>query len=329
MSPFSFPKDNGTQTWTVYNGNSADANPYADFSSSGSLQTRYLDGLAVDQIYGQTSSSGNTEWYLTDQLGSVVAIASSSAVLDQITYDPFGNIVTQTNATDAVRFGFAGMEYDSVTGLYYDHARYYDAAIGRFTTQDPKSFSAGDTNLYRYVGNGPTETTDPNGEEWVYPWEPNANWTDWHLGEALGDTINNLQVSLVGGVTAEVYLFTAHLQVSGGGGFGVDMSTGTVTGGGLITVQGGPAFGLGVGGGVFNTLTNNGSIESQGGPGVTGGVSTPIGGIDVGVGSTQGLAGNPDYLTGTLNAGASAGGGVHVDASYTSAVFLSKFSFQD
>jgi YD repeat-containing protein len=79
-------KDNGTQTWTVYNGNSADANPYADFSSSGSLQTRYLDGLAVDQIYGQTSSSGSTEWYLTDQLGSVVAIASTSAVLDQITY---------------------------------------------------------------------------------------------------------------------------------------------------------------------------------------------------------------------------------------------------
>jgi RHS repeat-associated protein len=156
-------KDSGTQTWTVYNGKSADANPYADFNSSGSLQTRYLDGLAVDQILGQTSSSGSTEWYLTDQLGSVVAIASTSAVLDQITYDPFGNIVTQTNATDAVRFGFAGMEYDSVTGLYYDHARYYDAAIGRFTTQDPKSFSAGDTNLYRYVGNAPTADVDPSG----------------------------------------------------------------------------------------------------------------------------------------------------------------------
>ena len=30
-------KDSGTQTWTVYNGSSADANPYADFSSSGSV----------------------------------------------------------------------------------------------------------------------------------------------------------------------------------------------------------------------------------------------------------------------------------------------------
>jgi RHS repeat-associated protein len=156
-------KDNGTQTWTAYNGNSADANPYADFNSSGGLQTRYLDGLAVDKIYGQTNSSGSTQWYLTDQVDSVVAIASTSAVLDQITYDPFGNIVTQTNATDAVRFGFAGMEYDSTTGLYYDHARYYDAAIGRFTSQDPKGFAAGDTNLYRYVGNDPTGNTDPSG----------------------------------------------------------------------------------------------------------------------------------------------------------------------
>jgi RHS repeat-associated protein len=156
-------KDIGTQTWTVYNGKSADANPYGDFSSSGALKVRYLDGLAVDQILAQTDASGDTSWYLTDQLGSVVAIASTSAVLDQITYDPFGNIVTQTNATDAVRFGFAGMEFDPVTGLYYDHARYYDAVIGRFVEQDPKGFAAGDTNLYRYVGNEPTVENDRTG----------------------------------------------------------------------------------------------------------------------------------------------------------------------
>ena len=29
-------KDSGTQTWTVYDGTSADANPYADFNGSGS-----------------------------------------------------------------------------------------------------------------------------------------------------------------------------------------------------------------------------------------------------------------------------------------------------
>jgi RHS repeat-associated protein len=159
-------EDSDTQTWTVYNGTSADANPYADFNSSGGLQTRYLDGLAVDQVLAGTNTSGNTSWYFTNQVGSVIAIASTTAgVEDEITYDPFGNIVTQTNATDAVRFGFAGMEYDSVTGLYYDHARYYDAAIGRFTSQDPMGFAAGDTNLYRYVGNDPTAVRDPSGQQ--------------------------------------------------------------------------------------------------------------------------------------------------------------------
>jgi RHS repeat-associated protein len=57
------------------------------------------------------------------------------------------------------------MEYDSATGLYYDHARYYDAAIGRFASQDPEGFAAGDTNLYRYVGNDPTAASDTSGEQ--------------------------------------------------------------------------------------------------------------------------------------------------------------------
>jgi RHS repeat-associated protein len=55
------------------------------------------------------------------------------------------------------------MEYDSGTGLYYDHARYYDSVTGRFVSQDPKGFAAGDTNLYRYSGNQPTSSTDPTG----------------------------------------------------------------------------------------------------------------------------------------------------------------------
>jgi RHS repeat-associated protein len=156
--------DGGTQTWTVFNGKSADANPYADFTSSGTLKMRYLDGLAVDELLPRTDSSGNTSWYFHDQVGSVTAIGSTTAgAQDEITYDPFGNIVTQTDSAEADRFMFAGMEFDSSTGLYYDHARYYDAAIGRFVSQDPKGFAAGDTDLYRYVGNDQTAEAGPSG----------------------------------------------------------------------------------------------------------------------------------------------------------------------
>jgi RHS repeat-associated protein len=79
--------------------------------------------------------------------------------------DAFGNIVSQTDSAYADRFMFAGMQYDATTGLYYDHARNYDSVIGRFTSQDPLGFAAGDTNLYRYVGNAPTDGTDASGED--------------------------------------------------------------------------------------------------------------------------------------------------------------------
>ena len=39
----------------------------------------------------------------------------------------------------------------------------YDPTIGRFISEDPIAFDSGDTNLYRYVGNSPTDFTDPFG----------------------------------------------------------------------------------------------------------------------------------------------------------------------
>ena len=39
----------------------------------------------------------------------------------------------------------------------------YDPTIGRWTTEDPIAFEGGDANLYRYVGNSPTNATDPTG----------------------------------------------------------------------------------------------------------------------------------------------------------------------
>jgi RHS repeat-associated protein len=165
-------KDNGTQTWTVYDGTSPAALPYADFNSSGSLTERYLSGVGlvngaiVDELLARTSSGGTTAWYLPDKLGSVRDIVDPSGnELDHVVYDSFGNIVTETNAGNGDRFKFAEMEYDSTTGQYYDRARYYGSTAGRFESQDPKGFGARDTNLYRYVGDGPTNGVDPSGKD--------------------------------------------------------------------------------------------------------------------------------------------------------------------
>ena len=44
-------------------------------------------------------------------------------------------------------------------------ARWYDPEVGRWLSEDPIGFEAGDANLYRYVGNGVTGTTDPSGQK--------------------------------------------------------------------------------------------------------------------------------------------------------------------
>jgi RHS repeat-associated protein len=154
---------NGTpQLYTVYDG----ANPYLDFNGSGQLTERYLyNPNALSQFYGQVSASGNVQWFLTDNIHSIRQVVSASgSVLDLITYDPYGNILSQTNAANAPRFLYAGGAYDSLTGYNQFGRHYYDPSDGRWTSQDPLGFKAGDTDLYRYVFNAPTNETDPSGQ---------------------------------------------------------------------------------------------------------------------------------------------------------------------
>jgi RHS repeat-associated protein len=41
--------------------------------------------------------------------------------------------------------------------------RWYDAAVGRWVSEDPVGFAAGDANIYRYVGNEVSDTYDLSG----------------------------------------------------------------------------------------------------------------------------------------------------------------------
>jgi RHS repeat-associated protein len=163
-------QESGGRTWTVYNGTSADALPYADFNGSGTLLTRYVfgpgmvNGAVVDELLARTSSGGTTAWYLTDKLDSVRDVVSSSGtVLDHVVYDSFGNILTETNASNGDRFKFAGMEFDTTTGQDYDRARYYSSPDGRFSRVDPLGFTTGNANLYAYVTGDPANLTDRTG----------------------------------------------------------------------------------------------------------------------------------------------------------------------
>jgi RHS repeat-associated protein len=129
---------------------------------TGSTTTRYLC-TEVDQILAMDKAS-QTTWLLTDHLGSVrQGVNNVGTVTGSLEYNSFGQVVSQTGAVSDWRYRYTGREFDGETGLYYYRARYYDAGVGRFIGQDPIGFAAGDANLYRYVGNRPTQFIDPSG----------------------------------------------------------------------------------------------------------------------------------------------------------------------
>ena len=146
-------------TWTLYAGSS----PIMDFTATGALAVRYLQGPMG--ILSRQTSAGAVAWYLADQLGTVRDLIDNTGnILDHVDFSAFGMVLGETNPSVGDRMmGFAGLERDSVTGMNLAVMRVQNAGTGRWTTQDPLSFAAGDANLYRYVGNGATNATDPTG----------------------------------------------------------------------------------------------------------------------------------------------------------------------
>jgi RHS repeat-associated protein len=80
----------------------------------------------------------------------------------------WGQILNDTNISYRGRYGWTGRDEDAQTGLQYNRARWYDPVTGRWISQDPLGFDAGDSNLYRYVNNRPNVTDDPSGMEEPY-----------------------------------------------------------------------------------------------------------------------------------------------------------------
>ena len=86
-------------------------------------------------------------------------------------------------------------------GLYFDHARFYDSEIGRFVSQDPKGFAAGDTNLYRYVGNDPTNARDTSGNAEG----PKGGKLDWDVLAGFGGSFGFVPPTSVGDIENKKY----------------------------------------------------------------------------------------------------------------------------
>ena len=154
-----------------------------DGPGSATLSSRILHGPGLDQAVADEDSAGDVYWALADNLGSVRDVveyddvADETDVVNHIKYDAFGNITSESDPTIDFLYGFTGREWDGDADLFYYRARWYDASVGRFISEDPMGFGAGDANISRYVGNSPTNAVDPSGlARWVWPWDPNASW---------------------------------------------------------------------------------------------------------------------------------------------------------
>lgn len=137
-----------------------------DLDANGSVATTYLNGLGIDDKLRQTRSSG-VSYYMSDHLGSTAALTDASGnVIEQLTYDAFGN----SGGSLRTRYGYTGRESDPDTGLMHYRARFYDSRTGRFVREDPIGLRGG-INLYAYVNNAPTASTDPAGlDDADKPW---------------------------------------------------------------------------------------------------------------------------------------------------------------
>src|SRR5208337_3411957 len=82
-----------------------------------------------------------------DNLESVLGLSGhDGTVLQTISYDPFGNITSQSCSNNN-QLHYTGREQDPDTGLYNDRIRIYDPITGRFISEDPMGFKAG-VNFY-------------------------------------------------------------------------------------------------------------------------------------------------------------------------------------
>jgi RHS repeat-associated protein len=146
--------------------------------SGGSTLASLLTGLGIDERFTRTEGS-IASTYLTDNLGSIAALADSSGTIrTSYGYDPYGNTTSAGSANDNT-YQYTGREHDG-TGLYFNRARYYNPSWTRFISEDPIRLRGGD-NLYAYVAGNPISLRDPHGTYGVATTSPDpiTGTPDW------------------------------------------------------------------------------------------------------------------------------------------------------
>jgi len=133
----------------------------------------YVDALVLrDRATGSPGTLNERLWVQQDANWNVTALVNGSGVVvERYVYDPYGKVTiyspdystVRTSSSYAWTQGFQGMFYDATSGLDLSRNRPgYSPTLERWTSVDPIGL-APDVNDYRFVGNNPTDGTDPSG----------------------------------------------------------------------------------------------------------------------------------------------------------------------
>ena len=122
-----------------------------------------------------TLSDSKYHYYLKGHQGNNRVVISQSGTVEETNhYYPFGGAFASTSNVQPYKYN--GKELDSKKGLnWYDYgARHYDAALGRFTTNDRFAEKYYSMSPYQYGANNPVNNIDVNGDTIVVNPNPNG-----------------------------------------------------------------------------------------------------------------------------------------------------------
>ena len=140
----------------------------------------YNNGImeSVQTEVGRAVRNGDNtfhyEYYLSDNIGNLRrsfyrnSSSGNPEIVQNQDYYPFGLRITNLFGNPDNKYLFNGKQLQEDLQQYDYGARFYDPAIGRWTTMDPLAEKNRRFSPYDYCVNNPIRVIDPDGRQWVW-----------------------------------------------------------------------------------------------------------------------------------------------------------------